>query len=89
MTRSTRFRVSVLLLALLFAAPAAFASGKGRAQKENARGFFAPLWEAVLALLPQSVKSHGGMDPDGASAPPPSSGAESDSHGGMDPDGRT
>jgi hypothetical protein len=90
MTRSSWFRISVLLLLLVALASPAVAADRAPARPQD-RSVVAWIRQAFTeiqkALFPEGTAkgdSHGGMDPDGLTSTPPDSG---DSGGTMNPDG--
>src|SRR4051812_26392390 len=99
MRRSSGFRASALLLAVVLSAAPAFARGHQPASPSAVQGLFGSLWHALEGLFPALTKGRAGMDPDGAltkgrgtidpdgvtsTAP---AGSETDGRGTIDPNG--
>lgn len=99
MRRRSRFRVSMLLLAVVLSAAPAFARGHQPSPPLEVRGVFGYLWHTLEGLFPILTKGRdtidpngaltdgrGTIDPDGATSTAPS-GGESDGRGTIDPNG--
>lgn len=96
MRRSSRFRASTLLLAVVLSAAPAFARGHQPVPPAEVHGFLSSLWNSLGGLLPALTKGRstidpnggltdgrGTIDPDGAVTVP----ATTDGRAGLDPDG--
>jgi hypothetical protein len=96
MRRSSRFRASTLLLAVVLSAAPAFARRHQPVPPAEVHGFLSSLWNVLGGLLPTLTKGrstidpNGGLtdgrstiDPDGAATAP----ATTDGRAGLDPDG--
>ena len=91
MRRSSRFRASTLLLAVVLSAAPAFARGHQPVPPAEVHGFLSSLWNALSGLLPMHTKGRGTIDPnggltDGRSTIDPNGGL-TDGRGTIDPDG--
>jgi hypothetical protein len=83
MRRSSRFRASTLLLAVVLSAAPAFARGPQPVPPAEVHGFLSSLWNALGGLLPMLTKGRGTIDPDGAATVP----VTTDGRAGLDPNG--
>ncbi len=79
MRRSSRFRASTLLLAVVLSAAPAFARGPQPVPPAEVHGFLSSLWTALGGLLPMLTKGRSTIDPDGLT----------DGRGTIDPNGAT
>ena len=79
MRRSSRFRASTLLLAVVLSAAPAFARGPQPVAPAEVHGFLSSLWNALGGLLPMFTKGRDTIDPNGLT----------DGRGTIDPDGFT
>jgi hypothetical protein len=80
MRRSSRFRASTLLLAVVLSAAPAFARGPQPVPTVEVHGFLGSLWNALSGLLPMLTKGRDTIDPNGVPA---------DGRGTIDPNGLT
>ncbi len=91
MSRRTRFRASMLLLAAALSAAPALARGHSPIPPAEVHSLFGPLWHALDGLLPAFTKGRGTVDPNGSPPPPPGTtaptGSGTDGRGTIDPDG--
>jgi hypothetical protein len=86
MRRTSRFRASALLLAVVLSAAPAFARGHQPSPPPAAQGLFGSLWHALEGLFPALTKGRSTIDPDGVTSTAPA-GGQTDGRGTIDPNG--
>ena len=81
MSRRTRLRAFMLLLAVALSAAPALAGGYGLARApREVRGIFTSLWQTLEGFLPALTKGRQTIDPNGGTT---------DGRAGLDPNGAT